>query len=319
MAIAGSVAPVFRDGGYDKDTIYDFYHALIHNNKLYFCRQDGTIGHEPQEESDEYWFLSLDGNFADAVTLNGKSESELSVANSEQLGGKGASEYVSIDDFIGGSKVSVGVAENKSLDMIYFEFSDGTKKLLKYDNATKRLGFTEFDGSVWSGKDIAYIADLANYLNLGGGTVANHALLSLSVRNTGDNDVVIGYYGIDDILGSIGFNGASNPAFIPQDGSRWYKIFHEGNKPTGSYTGNGSAEQRVINTGGIGWAVVIWGTTALSGVSSTFVNQGGYGHRAGTTFAYTNTVVGFYNGDIILSTDDINLNEAGTTYYYQVL
>lgn len=73
---AGSVAPVFRDGGYDDTVIYDFYHALIHNNKLYFCRQDGTIGHEPQEESDEYWFLSLDGNFGDAKKLGGETAAQ---------------------------------------------------------------------------------------------------------------------------------------------------------------------------------------------------------------------------------------------------
>lgn len=73
---AGSVAPVFRNGGYDDTVIYDFYHALIHNNKLYFCRQDGTIGHEPQEESDEYWFLSLDGNFGDAKKLGGETAAQ---------------------------------------------------------------------------------------------------------------------------------------------------------------------------------------------------------------------------------------------------
>lgn len=70
--IAGSVAPVFRDEGYVATEKYDFYHALIHNNKLYFCRQDGTIGHEPQEVSDDYWFLSLDGTFADAASLGGE-------------------------------------------------------------------------------------------------------------------------------------------------------------------------------------------------------------------------------------------------------
>ena len=70
--IAGSVSPVFRDEGYVANATYDFYHAIIHNNKLYFCQQDGTIGHEPQETSDEYWFLSLDGNFADSAMLGGE-------------------------------------------------------------------------------------------------------------------------------------------------------------------------------------------------------------------------------------------------------
>ena len=73
---AGSVAPVFRAEGYVATNIYDFYHAIIHNNKLYFCRQDGTIGHEPTGITDEYWFLSLDGNFGDATKLGGESAAQ---------------------------------------------------------------------------------------------------------------------------------------------------------------------------------------------------------------------------------------------------
>lgn len=74
--IAGSVSPVFRDEGYLATATYDFYHAIIYNNKLYFCRQDGTIGHEPQAVSDEYWFLSLDGTFADAASLGGETAAQ---------------------------------------------------------------------------------------------------------------------------------------------------------------------------------------------------------------------------------------------------
>lgn len=73
---AGSVAPVFHAEGYVATNIYDFYHAIIHNNKLYFCRQDGTIGHEPSGATDEYWFLSLDGNFGDAAKLGGESATQ---------------------------------------------------------------------------------------------------------------------------------------------------------------------------------------------------------------------------------------------------
>lgn len=73
---AGSVAPVFRSEGYVATNIYDFYHAIIHNNKLYFCRQDGTVGHEPTGITDEYWFLSLDGNFGDAKKLGGETAAQ---------------------------------------------------------------------------------------------------------------------------------------------------------------------------------------------------------------------------------------------------
>lgn len=104
--IAGSVAPVFRDEGYVENATYDFYHAIIHNNKLYFCRQDGTIGHEPQETSDEYWFLSLDGKFADSAMLGGETAEQWQekinnitngttpVGNALKLNGYGANDFV---------------------------------------------------------------------------------------------------------------------------------------------------------------------------------------------------------------------------------
>lgn len=155
MAIAGSVAPVFRDGGYDATATYDFYHALIHNNRLCFCRQDGTIGHEPQEESDEYWFLSLDGNFADAVTLNGKSESELSVANSEKLGGKSASEFASSRDFF--STLDYTYMENRNVNAWY---------RLQLQNGMLDLWETTDQGVAWTKRGtFSTTADLANYQN----------------------------------------------------------------------------------------------------------------------------------------------------------
>ena len=312
MAIAGSVAPVFRDGGYDATATYDFYHALIHNNRLCFCRQDGTIGHEPQEESDEYWFLSIDGNIVDASTLNGKTESELSVADSAKLGGKGASEYA-LSKFHGVAGDWAAFMNSISQTI------DGRQYRAQLEGDYIML-YTIDNGNVTDYVKLATAADLANKLDTSGGTVGN-GLSTMPLELRGSAGVShMRFIGSDDeIMGYLGFNGIDNPMYTPSSGSGAKTLLHSGNKPIGSYIGNGSAEQRTISTGGTGWAVVIWATTASSGICSTFVNQGGYGHRAGTAFSYAHSIVGFYNGDIVMSTNDINLNEAGTTYHYQVL
>ena len=50
----------------------------------------------------------------------------------------------------------------------------------------------------------------------------------------------------------------------PEKGLELYNILHTGNKPTGTYTGNGSATERTIETGGIGSVVAIWSTNSLA-------------------------------------------------------
>ena len=98
-----------------------------------------------------------------------------------------------------------------------------------------------------------------------------------------------------------------------------YDILHTGNKPSGSYTGNGDATERVINTGGIGHAVMI--TSAYSwllvrsgglGISSYYDGVNGV-----VTFPYAK--VRFRDGVLTLNTADDLLNGNGRTYEYQVL
>lgn len=171
--IAGSVAPVFRDEGYVATATYDFYHAIIHNNKLYFCRQDGTIGHEPQETSDEYWFLSLDGNFGDAEMLGGETAKEWqnkidaiitgtqSVGNAEKVGGYGASELAKADTFIsGGSFVAM---QNAKSDVWYRLQLNSSGEIIIYQSTDS--------GATWTKADNVALA--SKFLPLTGGTLLN--------------------------------------------------------------------------------------------------------------------------------------------------
>lgn len=339
MAEAGSVAPVFRDGGYDEDAIYDFYHALIHNNKLYFCRQDGTIGHEPQEESDEYWFLSIDGNFADAVTLNGKSESELSVANSEKLGGKAASEYALLTALafgVSGSKLLGSVTSLDELDNFHsgngyvkVEISGNYQKVLVitteaqltiqvsfsvYNNNLK-FRYTYFDGSTltWAPwRNFATTADLAGYLPLTGGKVYDPTSNKpLSVRSAGTPCYFPFYDRTDAIMGAFGFATINMPVYVPSTFDVVYDILHTGNKPKGTYTGNGSTTSRTISSGGIGDVVMIFSTKGFAIIC--------YWGIMTTNTSISADSASFRNGVITIATDNELLNASGKEYKYQVL
>lgn len=360
MAIAGSVAPVFRDGGYDATATYDFYHAIIYNNKLYFCRQDGTIGHEPQEESDEYWFLSIDGNIVDASTLNGKTESELSVANSEKLGGKGASEYAlagelatsydgwgdkrtedtNIQDYVY-KMVFVGIKVNSAINMVapnstysyvfgllgFSDTSGGKAHELAFNHDGIWHRQIDGDNSKTDWERLSTTADLANKLDKTGGTASGELGASNGCVTIGGNPNVsnvflrasadlnnagfIGHYHELDSNTALKYGRYRNGLIEGQ-----WDILHTGNKPSGTYTGNGDATERIIYTNGIGTTCAIFnpikGFSILTAVGTMCFP------RDGEPF-YLQATEAEYPVAIRLNTINGMLNEAGITYDYQVL
>ena len=98
---------------------------------------------------------------------------------------------------------------------------------------------------------------------------------------------------------------------------REYTVLHTGNKPSGSYTGNGDASMRKIDTKGLGGVVAIWG-----GVQVTFVTANGTINRnvsTGADAALPFAQANFANGVLTLATTSPAVNASGVTYYYQVL
>lgn len=113
-----------------------------------------------------------------------------------------------------------------------------------------------------------------------------------------------------------------NGLAITKDNILWKNnsIIHTGNKPTGSYTGNGSHEVRSISTGGIGSALLVWGRPSTGETCIALVTQqGALGKKSLAPFALSDGTCNFFNGVLALGTDDVSLNESGTIYYYQVL
>ena len=90
-------------------------------------------------------------------------------------------------------------------------------------------------------------------------------------------------------------------------------VLHTGNKPSGSYTGNGSSTERTIATGGIGKCCMVYGGT---GEVAYLVPIGAFFQTNGA--ATFTSDVWFDNGVIYLRNAYI-INMNGITYNYQVL
>lgn len=97
------------------------------------------------------------------------------------------------------------------------------------------------------------------------------------------------------------------------------KVFGEHNKPSGTYTGNGSATARTIATGGIGNLIVILNNTTGGMILAT--PYGAFGATSGITNVefYTYDKFNFNSGALTIKTTDTLLNGSGHSYTYHVI
>ena len=92
-------------------------------------------------------------------------------------------------------------------------------------------------------------------------------------------------------------------------------ILHTGNKPSGSYTGNGSSVERRIEVGGFGDAIFIRSTNDFA-----LVCYNGAILKVGTNVSgITKSEVKYENGVLTMKSTKSALNTNGIIYYYQVL
>lgn len=94
-----------------------------------------------------------------------------------------------------------------------------------------------------------------------------------------------------------------------------YTMFGKHNKPTGSYVGDGKANERKIQTGGIGMMLLI---TSKRGF--IFVHPYGAFCKGSTNiYAYDQDELSFSDGVLTLNTNVLGANENNTVYEWQVL
>lgn len=173
------------------------------------------------------------------------------------------------------------------------------------------------DAKTLGGHGAEYFAkgtDLVNYLPKTGGKLNSGTNNPLELENLTSDTVRIRFSGASGILGYIGVDGKGRfVALSPEDWAT-RDILHTGNKPTGTYTGNGDATIRTINTGGIGNAVVVWGNGGMFVATPSGIIGGTNGSNTGNYGAGH-----FTNGVLTIGSDSVILNKSGAVYTYQVL
>lgn len=94
-----------------------------------------------------------------------------------------------------------------------------------------------------------------------------------------------------------------------------YTVFGSHNKPSGSYTGNGSTSERKINCSGLSNVISIWSTYG----DVLIINTGAICRSSETIVAIGGNYCSFQSGTLTLKTENNMLNANGVNYFYQVL
>lgn len=316
----GEVGVLNPKGTYNSATIYEAFDLVYYGGVSWLCLQRCT-GVTPAEGA--YWQLFASADGGNAAKLGGKSASELSVADAN---------YLNVQN---GNEVNFKGLTNQ--DTVSFNFLDAdtgeaSKTPIKYynfcPNQKSGANLVQIDLTEGSGRrKVIHTGNVGSYaLPKSGGTISG----SLKFK-TVDN----GYTEMTKAHGSDFDNGTaiydydstgSYVALVLQRKNgllRYYDdhggkdILHTGNKPTGSYTGNGSAEARTFNTGGIGKCIAVWseyGVALITDNKATVISSNGESafYPSGNIAYFRDSVFSFYS-----SIDA--LNKSGVTYYYQVL
>ena len=97
-----------------------------------------------------------------------------------------------------------------------------------------------------------------------------------------------------------------------------HNILHTGNKPSGYYTGNGSASREPIDTKGIGNVCIIYGGAGIAIVTANGAICGG-GDGPATPRSLPTSAIRFNSGVLTIKTADSVVNGNGGWYDYYVL
>ena len=353
MAVAGKVAITLsteNGGAWSADVTYDRLVAVKHNNNLYISRK--TVANvEPP--NDDFWFLALEGFGGDDVEdiINGTTQ----VGNAKTLDGHGAEYFAEktallnylkydgsngwvnsvadLNTFYTGITLT-NSSENMPDDdwwLVLAGGASGTTVQLAYNLWASRVPRIRYCAAgVWS----EWYDINKEYLPLSGGTLSGIDnilnLLSSSENawiyfNTSDGrKASVGYYGgissvANDLTGArIGVTDDGTPQYWKDaNGTSRLDLLHTGNKPTGTYTGNGSSEKRqiAVNAGGY-CALLVHNDNGFMIVST----KGAIGiESGGTVRTLPYNKAQFWGTNLEMWTDDNILNASGKVSYWMVL
>lgn len=348
MAVAGKVAITLstENGGvWSANVTYDRLVAVKHNNNLYISRKTVTNVEPP---NNEFWFLALEGYSGEDVQalidrMNAIITGTQQVGNAKTLDGHGAEYFQTVEgETLGTSILEKALSYTK--DGIYnyrllggnYTGTDLPNNDYKNGQATviTRVAYGNKYGTtviLWGANNSSYVQRIAvNYyassgwtgwremFTTDGGTITTNSSNHLPqlpldlVNGVNENGSVIRFTDQKGVLGHLGFTEKNKPIFSDVNGTV-KDLLHTGNKPTGTYTGNGSATVRAIATGGIGNFICV----RRANQSIAFVTQEGYfAKQSGSVLVGTDAWV--QDGTLSVKTTSALFNESGVTYTYEV-
>ena len=344
MADAGKVAILPR-GLWNADTVYEPLDLVYYDNNSFVSLKE-SVGVTPVDG--DTWMLSLSGISQETIDaiLNGTQQ----VGDSARLGGKGASEYALIDGF---ETIFLSSETTEEVDQILNNLHEteanrgfyvrsigfgtthpklggatgliigfrsnqkyGWQLFVSYDDA-KQMLFRQIYNSVWTDWDSnAFASDLANYLPLSGGklTKSNTPLI---LESTGEGVGSFLAFKNTHVAGHDYIGWRNHKFCVQVNGGEDKEVLHTGNKPSGSYTGNGDATERTINVGGIGKVLFVRSSNGYETYVSEF---GAFYLNAGVNLQVIKyTEYSFVNGVLKIATTNEAVNHAGSTHDYWLL
>ena len=155
---------------------------------------------------------------------------------------------------------------------------------------------------------------LEDYLQSTGGTVSNGGMHPFSIKGASTTSLLRYFNSASELLGYLGF--INNKPVFQSNENRANEILHTGNKPTGTYTGNGSATERTVNIGGVGETLRI----VNSALGIAFVtNDGAHCITKDGVLIIPPSECKFTNGTLTMATTSSVVNANGYGFSYDLL
>lgn len=216
----------------------------------------------------------------------------------------------------------------KELEGIFKDYTKPDASKVEYDNNTSKLNAQDVQSAIdevvaKAKKDLDNVAK--TYLKLSGGTLSGalqvkhfengFSTFDKNHSETNDYGTFLGDTSVDGKTAKITVSALLNLLTFTDANSEIRNIYHDGNKPFGSYDGNGDATARVVETNGIGRLALVYHGDHLSLVTPKGALKV---TLADGSIAWVSNV-SFVEGKFNISTTSDAINKAEETYHYQVI
>lgn len=216
------------------------------------------------------------------------------------------------------------------------ESTEAVSRVLSVKNAVKGIAVhvnPQGQAGLWDGANAKWVivSDSEGDVTVNGISTGNVALIGtavqvvnapsvtpLGVNNTHatSTSVVLDYLLRGTRLGRMGFDGKDKPVFIDSS-NNVRRMHHEGNKPSGTYNGNGSATARTVATGGIGDMLLLYSDDMQK--QAIVTPLGAFTFENNEVNLYPKTKIYYTNGTLYLTNTELAFNKSGTTYTYRCI